>query len=233
MSKSGRSSHHGVMSAVAVAIAAVALSAGPVRAQSQQSLSEFPQVEQGRSAQAELTERLNSVRNVADSLQEKIAGATRRLEQVADANPNEMVTQINTTFDEFRADIQGIIDETSPTSELSDALGRALQRTTVFRNDLAQKPASHPNRDERLAQLDAILQTYEKLKADLDSRRANASNALFELSKQQNLIVEQVMIDQIVKAQEALRDVVMGLSDLADSLTNLKPPALNEDALQN
>lgn len=212
---------------------ATAFVSADAAAQTNNLRSDLPRMNTSVPVAQELNEKFNVVRDVGGSLQEKISIANKRLSEVAANDSSQMVDEINKTFEEFREEIQVIINQTGDNSDLRNALSRARERTIVFRNDLAAKPDDYPNRDQRLGQLDVALDEYHTLKEQLETRRGSARDALFELSQQQGMIVEQVKFDQIVKAQEALRDVVAGLTILADSITDLQPPSMDGGAVQN
>ncbi len=214
-------------------ILALTIAFGPSTGAGQSVMTNLPRIDTSRSVTEELNENLKTVRDVGGSLQEKIDIANKRLGEVANNDSSKMVDEINQTFTEFRSEIQLIIDQTGINSDLRNVLSKARERTIIFRADLAKKPADYPNRDDRLAQLDVALAEFETLGKQLEDRGEAARQALFKLSQQQSQIVEQIKFDQIVKAQEALRDVVAGLTVLADSITSLQPPSMDATAVQN
>lgn len=208
-------------------ISALAMLVG-VPAVAQGALPELPRVERGNSPVQELESQFDSVKEIVSNLRGQIDEATERLEVVASSDASDLEAQVKAMFDQLKGDVEMIVNETRPTSALRNALSRAREQALVFREDLQRRAPDHPNRDEYMARLEKALSEYEALGADLDQRGRAALDALFALSQQQNQIVEQIRLDQILQAQEALRDVISGLSVLAESISELEPPSFEE-----
>lgn len=204
---------------------AVAVATVPANAQGR--LPEIPTVATGASPEQELQTQFATVREISSGVRDRIAEATRRLEDVAGASTSELEVTVSQMFGELRDEVNTIIQGTSSTSALRNALSRAREQALVFQQDLQRRPAEHPNRDQNLAALEAAISQYESLGGQLDERAEEAASALFQLSQQQNQIVEQIRLDQILRAQEALSEVVAGLTVLAESIGELEPPSFD------
>lgn len=213
--------------------AAVGLGAiTPSFAVAQNLLPAIPSVEASASPVEVLKTQIDTVRDISSGVLDRINLATLRLEDVADANTTELEATVDAMFSDLRNDVNIILQETSSTSDLRNALSRAREQAIVFQQDLQRRPLDHRNREQRLATLEAVIADYEQLGSQLDERAANAAQALFQLSQQQNQIVEDIRFAQIERARDALLEVVSGLSLLAESIGELEPPSF-EDVVVN
>ncbi len=188
---------------------------------------DLPTIDTGPSPASDLSDRIGDIQGITQTLQDRIVGATQKLEQVEGLDPTALEQEISQMFAEIRAQVEVILEETGQTSALRDAFGRARETTRVFLNDLNLKPPTHINRDQNIMRLENALEQYSSLEQNIERSREQASEQLLQLMRMQNSIIEDVRIGIIEQALENTGDVVASLEELAAALREIQPPEID------